>query len=103
MGLFLCLGLLHGRDLRFRQDRACLSHLGLQRLQPLRHVFEVMALPHAAHAEGRDDQAALAQFVGDTRLAPGWLLDGDGDDGLFDLGLDAVCGGLGDLDRIREE
>jgi hypothetical protein len=49
-----------------------------------------VALPHATHAEGRDDQAALAQFVGDAGLAPGWLLDGDGDDRLFNLRIDAV-------------
>ena len=38
-------------------------------------VFELVPLPHAAHAGGRDGKPALAQFVGDPHLAEGGLLD----------------------------
>src|SRR3954469_6459441 len=43
IGFLLRLGLLHGGHLGLCQDDALLSHLGLQRLQPLLHVFEIMA------------------------------------------------------------
>jgi len=61
--LLVALGLLERRDLRLAQHQALLRHLGLERLQPLLGVLQVVAQPHAAHAEGRDRQAALLQLV----------------------------------------
>ena len=71
----LALGLLQSGDLRLREHQAVLRHLGLQRLQPLLGVGEIVPQPHPAHAEGRDRQALLLQFVRDPNLAPGRLLD----------------------------
>src|SRR5215218_10851694 len=43
-------------------------------LEPLLNGLKLMALPHAAHAGGRDRVAALADLVGDPDLAEGGLL-----------------------------
>src|SRR6202047_462445 len=42
-------GFLQGDDLRLGQDQAFLRNLGFQRLEPLLHRLEIMALPDAAH------------------------------------------------------
>ena len=88
--LLLGLGLLQRDDLRLGQHQAILGALGLQRLEPLLHGLEVVALPDAAHAGRRDRQPALPQFVGDPHLAEGRLLDGEFHDRVFDLRGDAV-------------
>ena len=49
-----------------------------------------MALPHAAHAGGRDRQPAPLQRLRDPHLAPGRLLDRHLDRRLFDLDRRAV-------------
>ena len=54
MRLLLGLGLFQRDDLRLGQHQAVLRALGLQRLEPLRHGLELVPLPHAAHAGGRD-------------------------------------------------
>src|SRR6202023_745766 len=72
------------------QDQAFLGALGLQCFEPLVHGLEVMTLPHATHASGRDCEPALAQLVGDAALAEGRLLDGTRNDGVFALLCDAV-------------
>jgi hypothetical protein len=90
MGLLVLPRLFHRRQLGFGQQDAVLGGFGFQSLEAFLHVFEVMALPDTAHPEGRDGQAALAQFVSNPCLAPGWLLNGDIDHRLFNLRLDAV-------------
>src|SRR6202011_3208553 len=70
MGLLLSLGLFQRHELGLGQDQAFLGALGLQCFEPLVHGLEVMTLPHAAHAGGRDREPALAQFVGDADLVP---------------------------------
>jgi hypothetical protein len=90
MGFLLGLGLLERHKLAFGQDQALLGHLGLERLEALRHGLEVMALPHGTHAGGRDGVAALADLVGDPDLAEGGLLQGQRDDLHLDLGRRAV-------------
>src|SRR4029077_20248203 len=90
MGLLLGLGLFQRDELGLGQDQAFLGALGLQRFEPLVHGLEVMTLPYATHAGGRDREPALAQFVGDADLAESRLLDGNGNDGVFDLLCDAV-------------
>ena len=75
MGLFVALRLFQRRDLRFREHDAVLRHFRLQRLEPMLHRRQVVALPHTAHTGWRDRQAALAQFVGHPQLAPGRLFD----------------------------
>jgi hypothetical protein len=49
-----------------------------------------VALPHAAHAGRRHRQPSLLQLVGDADLAEGRLLDGQRDNGVFDLLRHAV-------------
>ena len=83
--LLVGLGLLQRGDLALGEDEALLRHLGLERLQPVLHGPEVMPTPDRAHPERRDRHAALQQVVGDAHLAPGRLLDRQGDDGLLDL------------------
>ena len=90
MRLLLSLGLFQRDELGLGQDQAFLGALGLQRFEPLVHGLEVMTLPHAAHAGGRDREPALAQFVGDADLTEGRLLDGQRNDGIFDLLCDAI-------------
>src|SRR5580700_3778956 len=90
MRLLLSLGLFQRHELGLGQDQAFLGALGLQCFEPLVHGLEVMTLPHAAHAGGRDREPALAQFVGDADLTEGRLLDGQRNDGIFDLLCDAI-------------
>jgi hypothetical protein len=75
VGLFIALRFFERRDLRFREHDAVLRHFRLQRLEPMLHRRQVMALPHTAHPGWRDRQATLAQFAGDPQLAPGRLFD----------------------------
>ena len=44
---------------RLGQHQALLGALGLQRLEPLGHGLQLVALPHAAHAGGRHGQPAV--------------------------------------------
>src|SRR5215213_6010665 len=74
MRLLLALGLLERGELALGQHQALLGDLRLERLEPLLHGLKLMALPHAAHAGGRDRVAALADLVGDPDLAKGGLL-----------------------------
>ena len=75
MGLLLGLGLFQRDELGLGQDQAFLGALGLQCFEPLVHGLEVMTLPHAPHASGRDREPALPQLVGDANLAESRLLD----------------------------
>jgi hypothetical protein len=59
--------------------------LASSRLEPLVHGLQVVAQPHAAHAGGRDRQPTLSQFVGDTDLPEGRLLDRKRNDSVFNL------------------
>jgi hypothetical protein len=90
MGLLVGLGLLQRRQLAFREDQPLLRHLGLERLQPLLHRCQVVAQPDAAHPERRDRDAALEQLVRDPGLAPGRLVDRQGDHRRLDRRLDPV-------------
>ncbi len=90
MCLLLGLGLFQRGELGLSQYQAFLGTLGLQCCEPLVHGLEVMTLPHATHAGGRDREPALPQLVGDADLAESRLLDSNRHDGVFDLLCDAV-------------
>jgi hypothetical protein len=90
MRLLLGLSLLQGDQLGLGQHQAFLGTLGLQRLEPFLHRLQVVPLPHAAHPGRRYRQPPLLQFVGDTDLAEGRLLDGECNDGIFDFLRHAV-------------
>ena len=83
--LLVGLGLLQRGELALGEDEALLRHLGLQRLQPVLHGSRSWRRQIERTPEGRDRHAALQQIVGDAHLAPGRLLDRQGDDGLLDL------------------
>src|SRR5215207_9235736 len=90
MRLLLTLGLLKRGELALGQHQALLGDLRLERLEPLLHGLKLMALPHAAHAGGRDRVAALADLVGDPDLAEGGLLKRQSKDQRLNLGRRAV-------------
>src|SRR5262249_9705865 len=52
MRLLLGLGFFQGDDLRLGQRQTLLGALGFQRLEPLGHGLQIVALPHAAYAGG---------------------------------------------------
>ena len=83
--LFKTARLFQRDHLRLGQHQALLGALGFQRLEPLGHGLQVVALPHAAHAGGRYGQPTFPQFVGDANLPEGRLFDGKGDDGVLNL------------------
>jgi len=87
MRLFLALGLLQRRELAFGKNNAVLGDLRLERLQPLLHRLEIMALPDRADAGGRDRKAQLAQFVGDADLAKRRKLQREFDQLVFELSM----------------
>ena len=76
MGLLLRLGFLQRGKLGLGQHQALLSALSFQCLETLVHVLKIVALPHAAHAGGRDRKSTLPELVGDAQLTEGGLLDG---------------------------
>src|SRR4051812_44072317 len=90
MRLLLTLGLLKRGELALGQHQALLGDLRLERLEPLLHGLKFMALPHAAHAGGRDRVAALADLVGDPDLAEGGLLKRQSKDQRLNLGRRVV-------------
>src|SRR5215204_791386 len=90
MRLLLTLGLLKRGELAVGQHQALLGDLRLERLEPLLHGLKLIALPHAAHAGGRDRVAALADLVGDPDLAEGGLLKRQSKDQRLNLGRRAV-------------
>jgi hypothetical protein len=63
MGFLLDLGLFRGSDLGLGEHQPFLRHIGLERLEPFLDVLEIVTLPDAAHAKGRDRLAVLLQFV----------------------------------------
>ena len=65
-------------------NQPVLGALGLQCLQSLTGGLQVVALPDAAHAGGRDGQAATPEFVGHAHLAVGRLLGSERDHGVLD-------------------
>jgi len=81
---------LEGGNLGFGEHQPVLGALGLQCLQSLTGGLQVVALPDAAHAGGRDGQAATPEFVGHAHLAIGRLLGSERDHGVLDRRLDAV-------------
>ena len=90
MRFLLGLGLLQRGELALGEHQAVLGDLGLQRLEPLLHGLQIVALPHPAHAGRRDRVAALAHLVGDPDLAKGRLLQRQLDDQRLDLRRRAV-------------
>jgi hypothetical protein len=54
-----------------------LSDLGLQGLESQLEGLEIVAEPDAADAAWGDEEAPLAQFVGDADLSPGRLVKGE--------------------------
>jgi hypothetical protein len=100
MRLVVLAGPLEGDNLGFGEHQPVLGALGLQCLQSLTGGLQVVALPDAAHAGGRDGQAATPEFVGHSHLAVGRLLGSERDHGVLDRRLDAVLQdrlALGDL------
>jgi len=76
MRLFLALGLLQRDELAFGKNDAVLRDLGFERLEPLLHCLEIMALPDRTDASGRDRKAELAQLIGDADLPKRGKLQG---------------------------
>src|SRR6478736_8557483 len=85
MRLLLGLGFFQRDDLRLGQHQTLLGALGFQRLEPLGHGLQIVALPHAAYAGGRNREPAFAQFVGDADLAEGRLLNGERNNSVFNI------------------
>jgi hypothetical protein len=69
---------------------ALLGALGFQRLEPFVHGLQIVAQPHAAHTGRRDHKPTFSQFVGNPDLTKGRLLDGERNNGIFDLLRHAV-------------
>ena len=61
MGFLVGLGLLERGDLPLGQQNPILCHLGFERLQAEFHRGQIVALPYAAHAGGRNRQPAPLQ------------------------------------------
>ena len=59
MGLLLGFGFLQPSKLGLGKHQSVLSAFGFLRLETLVHVLEVVALPHPAHASGRDRKPAV--------------------------------------------
>jgi len=85
MRLLLGLGFFQRDQLGLGQHQPFLGGLGFQRLEPLVHGLQIMALPHARHAGGRYRKPMFSQLVGDADLAEGRLLNGECNDGVLDL------------------
>ena len=77
-------------ELRLREDATVLRRLCVQRLQALLHGRQIMAQPHAAYSAGGNGSPRLGSFVRDARLAPGGLLDGEGDDHVLQFTPDPI-------------
>ena len=90
MRLLLGFGLLERRELALGEHQPFLGDLGLERLEPLLHRLQIVALPHPAHAGRRDRMTALAHLVGDADLAEGGLFERQVDDDRLDLRRRAV-------------
>ncbi len=90
MGLFLVLGLLQGDNLAFGEDQAILGDFGFPGLQAALEGLEVMAQPDAADPARGDEEAPLAEFVGEADLAPGGLVERELGYGWLDGGVHAV-------------
>src|SRR5439155_4440404 len=90
MRLLVGLGLLERGDLRLGQQDALLRHLGFERRQAVLDRGQIVTQPHAAHAGGRNRQAAPLQRLRYAHLTPGGLIDRQSDHRLFDLNRRAV-------------
>ena len=90
VSLLLVLGFLQGNDLAFGEDQAILGDLGLQGLESPLEGLQIVSQPDASNAAGRDEEALLAEFIGETDLSPGRLVEGELDHRLFDLGGDPI-------------
>src|SRR4029078_7544267 len=77
-------------DVRVGQPQSLRGDLRLERLEPLLHGLKLMALPHAAHAGGRDRVAALADPLCDPDLAEVGLLKRQSKDQRLSLARRAV-------------
>src|SRR5437773_8051144 len=90
MRLLVGLGLLERGNLRFGEQHAFLCHLDLERLEAVLHRGQIVTLPDAAHAGGRDRQAAALERLRHAHLPPGRLINRQSDHRLFDLDRRAV-------------
>jgi len=91
-GLIIELLALQRLNLGLGEDDAFLGHFGLQGLEALLEVGQVIAQPDAPHPTGGDENALLAQLVGDPDLTVGRLIRGVLDYGGFHMGLYTVLG-----------
>lgn len=78
--------------LRFGQHLVALGNMVLQCRQTFLERFEVVTQPDRADAGGRNEDAALAQLVGDAHLAECRLLQRKGRDGRLRCLLDTILG-----------
>ena len=74
VAFLLALGLLQSGDLRLREHQAVLRHLGLQRLQPLLGVGEIVPQPHPRTPKGEIDRPCFFSLF-ETEAGSGRLLD----------------------------
>ena len=77
MGFLVRLGFLQPRKLALGENDPVLGDLGFQRLKPLRHRLQVMALPDTTHPGRGHRQPALTKFVRHAHLTESRLLEGD--------------------------
>lgn len=89
-GFVVELLLLQGLNLRLREDASLCGNLGFERLEPRLKVRQIVPQPDGPHPAGRDEDAALAQLIGNANLAVRWLLKSIGDNGLLGLVIHPV-------------
>ena len=88
--ILLVLRLLQRGELRFGENQALLRALCLKRFQSFLHGLEIVPLPNAADAGGRDRHGTLLEFVRDAHLAECRLLDCQSYDRILDRRVDSV-------------
>ena len=89
-GLVVELLLFQRLDLSLGQDDALFGDFGFERLQADLEVGQAVAYPDRTDPAGGDEDALLAQLVGDSDLAVSRIFDGIGDNRVLGLETDPV-------------
>ncbi len=89
-GLVVELLLLQRLDLSFGENDTLFGNLGFEHLQAGLEVGQVVAHPDRTDPAGGDEDALLAQLVGDPDLAVGRIVDGVFDNGVLGFEIDPV-------------